>query len=80
MKFLLIQGRHVLSKSGTAEKFTLFECGPATPHQFSECSLARPHQLKVLRREFILTTCPQCVQFIGIKIIKLSMNCLISNR
>ena len=26
---LYVQGRHVLSKSGTAEKFTLFECGPA---------------------------------------------------
>ena len=45
---ILCQGRHVLLKSGTAEKFTLFEC-----------SLARPHQLKVLLREFILTTCPQ---------------------
>ena len=59
-----LQGRHVLSKSGTAEKFTLFEYDPATPHQVSECSLARPHQLKVLRREFILTICPQCVSLL----------------
>ena len=83
---LFVRVRHYATQLTAASrpypprKFTLFECGPATPHQFSGCSLARPHQLKVLRREFILTTCPQCVQFIGIKIIQLSINCLISNR